>query len=407
MYFSDKIIKKKGEIKNKIMDDKNYQRKKMSVKKIILVVVTTIIIICAITLAVLYFANENFRKWTDIKVFRKDITEQDIVSIDLNTDKNNQIFCYNKYIGILNDRILNLYNQSGQKLSEITVDINSAIFTSNNKYLAIAEKEGQEFCVIFDKTYLWRARIEGQILQIHINKNGYVALITTDNTYKSIITVFDSSGQEILKNYLSSTRVVDASISDDNKNVAFAELDTSGTLIQSNIKVISIEKAKKDAENAIVYSYQADSSKMIVSIEYQDKQKLVCVYDNSVDIISGENNQEILSVDKKMTFISGELKNSVVYISEEQSGLFNSTSTATIIDTSSNRKSVYNFDEVAKEMYTCEDIIGINVGSEMYFINTSGMLLKKYTSKQEITNVLLSSNLGIIIYKDRIEIVNL
>ena len=58
-------------------------------------------------------------------------------------------------------------------------------------------------------------------------------------------------------------------------------------------------------------------------------------------------------------------------------------------------------------MYTYGNIIGINIGTEMYFVNTNGMLIKKYVAKQEITNVMMSNNLAIIIYKDRIEIVNL
>ena len=389
------------------MNNKYYPKKQIDAKKTITVIFVGIVIICMVVLATLYFANENFRNWADINIFRKDITEKDIASIDLDIDKNNQPFCYSKYVCILNDRTLNLYNSSGQEISEISVDINTAIFATDNKYLAIAEKDGQEFCVIFDKTFLWRGKVEGQILQIHINKNGYVALITTDMIYKSIITVFDSSGKELLKDRLSSTRVVDVSIKDDNKYVAFAELDTSGALIQSNIKVISIEKAEKNAEEAIVYTHQAGTSKMVVNIEYQSKGNLVCVYDDSVDILDGENNQEILSIDKKMTFVSGKLKDAIVYISEELSGLFNSNSIATVIDTSSNKKSNYNFDEIAKEMYISKEIIGINVGSEIYFINTSGMLLKKYTSKQEITNVVISDSLAIIIYKDRIEIIDL
>ena len=58
-------------------------------------------------------------------------------------------------------------------------------------------------------------------------------------------------------------------------------------------------------------------------------------------------------------------------------------------------------------MYTYNNIIGVNIGTEIYFVNTSGMLLKKYTSKQEISNVLISNSLAIIIYKDRVEIIDL
>ena len=67
----------------------------------------------------------------------------------------------------------------------------------------------------------------------------------------------------------------------------------------------------------------------------------------------------------------------------------------------------YNFDEIAKEMYTNGNVIGINIGTEIYFVSTNGMLIKKYTSNQEITNVMITNNIAIIIYKDRIEIINL
>ena len=58
-------------------------------------------------------------------------------------------------------------------------------------------------------------------------------------------------------------------------------------------------------------------------------------------------------------------------------------------------------------MYTNGNVIGINIGTEIYFVSTNGMLIKKYTSNQEITNVMITNDIAIIIYKDRIEIINL
>ena len=382
-------------------------KRELSIRKIIIVSIVSIIIISIIVLVSLYISKENFRKWVDINILRKNVTEQDIASIDLDIDKNNQIFCYDKYIGILNDKNLVLYNSSGNNVMEMPININTAIFDSTNKYLVIAEKNGQEFCVISDKTYLWDGKVDGEILQVHINKNGYVVLVTTDTTYKSIITVYDGSGKQLLKNYLSTTRVVDVSITNDNKYVAFAEMDTSGTLISSNVKIISIEEAEKNSEQAIINSYNADTSKMIVSLEYQEKNNLVCEYDNSINLINNENNTEILSIDNKTTFISVNLTDSIAYITEEGSKMFNSSSVLNIVNTSNNQKNIYNFDEVVKEMYAQGNIIGVNVGTEIYFINTNGILIKKYTSNQEITNVQISSDLAIVIYKDRVEIINL
>ena len=382
-------------------------QRELNIRKIVMIVFIVILILACIIIFSLYIADENFRKWADINVLRKDINTEDVPTIDLNTDKNNQIFCYDKYIAILNDKTLKLYDSYGAETLDISININTALFASNNQYLAIAEENGQEFCVISDKTYLWGDKVDGEILQIAVNQNGYIALVTTDTTYKSIITIYDSNGKSLLRNFLSSTRVVDVTISNDNQYVAFAEIDTSGTLIQSNVKILSIEKTKTNSEEAIIYTKQTSTSKMIVKIQYQEKNGLICVYDDSINKIKDENETELLTISNEMTFVSGNLSDSIAYIKEEDTGVFSSSSVLNIVCTSNDQNYTYRFDEVAKEMYAYGDMIGINIGTEIYFVNTKGMLIKKYTSKQEITNVILSNELAIIIYKDRVEIIDL
>ena len=382
-------------------------QRELNIRKIVMIVFIVILILACIIIFSLYIADENFRKWADINVLRKDINTEDVPTIDLNTDKNNQIFCYDKYIAILNDKILKLYDSYGAETLDISININTALFASNNQYLAIAEENGQEFCVISDKTYLWGDKVDGEILQIAVNQNGYIALVTTDTTYKSIITIYDSNGKSLLRNFLSSTRVVDVTISNDNQYVAFAEIDTSGTLIQSSVKIISVEKAQTKPDESIIYTKQAEMSKMILKVQYQEKNNLICVYDDSIHLIQDENETELISVENEMTFLSGNLNTGIAYIKEEATGLFNSNSVLYTMNTQNHQNYTYNFDEVAKEMYTYGNMIGINIGTEIYFINTNGMLIKKYTSNQEITNVVLSNELASIIYKDKVEIIDL
>lgn len=52
-------------------------------------------------------------------------------------------------------------------------------------------------------------------------------------------------------------------------------------------------------------------------------------------------------------------------------------------------------------------MIALNLGTEIEFINTDGWLVKRYLAKQEITNIVISDNIAGIIYRDRIEIINL
>ena len=389
-------------------EKKEYQiQREINIRKIIITGIVVVLILAVVIIFSLYIAEEGFRKWVDINVLRKDISSESVATVDLNVDKNNQIVCYNKYIGILNEKNLKIYNSAGENITDISVNINTAIFSTNDRYLAIAEKNGQELCVISDKTYLWTQKVDGEIQQICVNKNGYVILVTTDTTYKSIITVYDNSGKQLMRNFLSSSRVTDVSISDDNKYLAYSEIDTSGTLIKSSVKIISIEKAQSNSAESTIYTKEAETSKMILKIQYQENGELVCVYDDSINIVKDGYEQELIKKEDEATFVSGNLGNSIANIKEEQRSAFNSSSTLNIVNTSSKQTYKYNFGEIAKEMYTTGNVIGINIGTEIYFVKTNGMLIKKYTSNQEITNVMITNNIAIIIYKDRIEVINL
>ena len=58
-------------------------------------------------------------------------------------------------------------------------------------------------------------------------------------------------------------------------------------------------------------------------------------------------------------------------------------------------------------MYTYGNIIALNLGTEIEFINTDGWLVKRYVANQEITNIVVSDSIAGIIYRDKIEMINL
>ena len=380
----------------------------IKIKKKIIIIGIIIFVIAVIILISLYIARKDVRDWIDIHILGKNITEEDISVIDLNTDKTNQVHVYSKYVALLNDKSVTLYNSYGEKVTQIDVNINTAIFDSSDNYLAIAEKNGNEICLILDKSYLWSSNLEGQILQIHVNENGYVAVVTTNSTYKSILTVYNSSGKQLFNSYFGSTSIIDVSISKDNKYVAVGELDTSGTLIQSNIKIISIDNAQNDSENAIIYTYNAESNSLITSIKYQNQGQLICMYDDSIYVIKDEQNTQLLKLkEDDITIMSINFSNYIVYIQEENTWLFKTNYNIKIINTANNQENMYTIDDIAKEIYAKDDVLAINVGTELYFFNTNGWLIKKYTGSQEITNVVLSKNLAAIVYKDKIIIIKL
>ena len=53
-----------------------------------------------------------------------------------------------------------------------------------------------------------------------------------------------------------------------NKYLAIGEVDFTGTIIKSYVKIISAELAQTTPDNSIVYIYEADDNSIITNIKY-------------------------------------------------------------------------------------------------------------------------------------------
>ncbi len=383
-------------------------KERINRKTITISIIVTILVATFITMIVVYYSNREVREWIDKNIFQKEVMQDKVSTIELKENENANIHAFSKYIGVQNKNKFTIYGSMGNIEKTLEIEISNPIFNSANRFLVIAEKKGKKVYFITDKEITWETEIEGNISQVHVNKNGYVAIVITDTSYKTIIAMYNPEGVPLFKTYLSSTRTADIAISNDNKYLAIAEVDTSGTIIQSNIKVFSIEKASSDQTDSLESTYQSEPDKLITNIRYQDKNKLICMYTDSIHMI--ENKQDTVLIDnknKKMIFQSVELNNCVIGIEEKSSGLFTADSIVNIINIENKGTKEYIVNAVSKEIYTYGNRIALNLGTEIEFINTDGWLVKRYIAKQEITNIVVSDSIAGIIYRDRIEIINL
>lgn len=380
--------------------------KNKKIKKIAIIIFLSLIIIAGIIIASLYITDENFREKFDIYILKKEITEDNSARIVLNSGETQHICAYDKYIGVLSKSTLMLYNNSGEEVSKLNTMISNPIFKKNNKYLCLAEKNGQKIYLINDTNIVWEKEVEGKITDVNVNKNGYVSVIVTGTSYKTVVITIDEKGKEIFKTYLASTSVITTDISTDNKYLAIAEIDSSSAIIQSNIKIISIEKAKTDPTNSIIYTYKAENNELIVDIKYQDKEKLICLYDNSVHLIEDKNDTELLKIDSKSDFIDLNLKNYVIQ-TIETTEFFKSNIQLLITNVNSKNENLYLTKGVLKSVTVSDNIIALNFSTEVHFVNNNGWLIKKYVSSQGITDIVVGNSIAGIVYRNKIEIINL
>lgn len=372
----------------------------------LLLVFVFILIIAGISISITYMVNEDVREWINVNILRKDITEDDVASIEIDSNKTQYIYAFDKYIAILGSGKLELYNSYASKTAELDVQVSSPIFDTNGTYLSIAENNGQRIYLVSDGKIQWDSKVEGNISKINVDKNGRVSVVTKGTSYKSVVITFDKNGKELFKTYLASTIAIATDISADGKNLAIAEVNTAGAIIQSSIKTIEIEKASRgDGTNSVIYKYNADTNKIITDIKYQDKGGLVCIYDDSIHIINQDQDTVLKGFDSNVKVADINLKGYTVRTEEISTGLFSSKTNIILTNIINGSETVYEVQSSIKKLVSYEQVVAINLGTEVNLIGLNGWLEKRYTSRQEIKDIVLGTSVAGIIYRDRIKII--
>ena len=204
------------------------------------ITIISIILVMFVLLVARYITNKDFRDLIDIKFLGKQVSENNLDLIEINSEDNPTYFAYDAHIGIIVKNKLSIYNNKGVVENSFSINISNPIIDTNEKFAVIAEKDGNQFYVINSTSLLFQEKIDGKINKISINKNGYISIIASNSTYSSIVIVYDNDNNQLFKNFSQSSYALQACISDSNNYIAVGEVDYSGTVIKSNVKIIDI-----------------------------------------------------------------------------------------------------------------------------------------------------------------------
>ena len=224
-------------------------------------------------------------------------------------------------------------------------------------------------------------------------------------SYKTVIQTIDSEGKELFKNYLSTTSVIDTAISNDNKYLAMAEANFSGILIQSTIKIISIDEAQTNSADSIKYTNIADANDLIIDIEYNNKNDLICMYDTHIDLFNKDGNKELVDLNNNVTLYAdiNTVSNLIQIIKDEQG-----KAKLQIIDSNNTEsKKDYQIGSTPRQLYIYGNMIAVNLETEVEFINNNGWLVKRYKSNQEVQQIVVSEQIAGIVSNNKVKIISL
>ncbi|MBB1523156.1 MAG: hypothetical protein HG467_002900 [Clostridiales bacterium] len=368
-----------------------------------------IFIVISIILFSLYLGVENFRKFVDEKVIKKEVEE--------NSSKSTYLLTGNKYnviptldnIYTVQSGQLKSYDKYGIEKNSERVSISNPIFDSSDKYATISEKQSISFYLLEDGKVKWEKKVDTPIVGIKVNKNGYVAVMSENNIYKAVVTVFNNKGDKLFKTYVSDSYGMSASISNDNKYLVIGSVNYSKTIANSNIKIVSMEKAKTDPDGAIINEYNI--GKLLIDIKIKDGGEVIGQFSNSITRfgILDKKEEEIYKLESNVEFVDINNNNNIALIEKKVENENNSKFYLKIINAYGKQVSIYDLDDkLPKEILCRNDTIGINMNNGINIYTENGWLKKKYkSSTTEIRDFNLSDSILTVIYRDKYEVIGI
>jgi len=395
-----------------MISDKKTKEQHAGERKSMLLFVLLLASIACVALTV-YLKSENI-EFEDIKsgklfntlFLHKQENTQASVTFQFKYEfRENPVFCsYKGNIIQYSNKYLKAINQKGKEEWQIELQMQKPVIKSQGDYLLAADTLGRDVCLIDDNKVKWRNTVEGDIINADINSQGYVAVVHQTKNYKSAVSVYDTTGTKIFTSYIGDRYAISAKIFNSGKQVIVNSIDTSGVKAISRIDFMDM------LGNVLNENYSLDS--VYPQTWCFSNGSAIFLNDSSI-ICSDKDNQNIWKIEygDESIYASALIKNKYLVIAsagrdDPESG--SETEGIKIYGSSGKLLASYELNGAVSNISTTDDIIAVNTGAEVYFINTKGKLICTYSSNNEIIQLeMLSNDKAAIITKGNITVVEI
>lgn len=309
---------------------------------------------------------------------------------------------------VVGNNYMHGFSNHGNENFDFNVSLKDAVTDAQGEYCIIGEKEGSKIYMINTNAKIWENDIQGTILNVSVNKNGYSAIIYKQVGYKSLVKVLKPDGTELFTTYLASAYAIDAEISNDNKELAIAEVNTEGIKIDSIIELINMTDLELKNKRKI----DLEDDTLIVNIEYDSKNRLLIQTDKKIQIVKDVNKlTDIVSYNGNTQIAMIENGNNPMVIEKNETGLFDTNHVLKIHNYKEEEIDFQEFqmDKSPTYITSKNDKVVMMLEKELMVVNINGKLVKNYETSGNIKSLLIfnNGNTLALIYRDKIEFVRI
>jgi hypothetical protein len=269
-------------------------------------------------------------------------------------------------------------------------------------YITIADIGGKDIYLFNGSQKIWSKRIENNILSVDVSSKGFVLVVHEEKRYKTAISMFELSGDEVFtmgkaENYIS-----------------MAKFSHSGFVINqlntSNIKIKSFLEFS-DTFGRFGESQITLQDTIVTNFGFLNNDYFVVLGDKGLRIFD-KNKKEKNFFPNTGRFLGGNIVDNkyiaVACSEEEQSHTYNNNKARINIFNNNEKVGDFLLTNQVKNIVSEKETIALNTGKSVTFINVDGKYLGKFDCKQEANQIEFfdDSNL-IIVEKSILHIINI
>ncbi len=297
--------------------------------------------------------------------------------------------------------------EEGYKESLISTEL---ITDYSENYMVVVVRDTNTIFLFKNSSLVWKKELNENIQNISVNKNGYVTVIYSQSGYKakSSIKIYKPSGDELFTTYLGSTYAIDVEMTNNNKILYIAELDTEGIKAKSAIKAIHIAEVET-SKNPKVEIIPVETDELIIDIECNAENQLYILKNSGIDVLKEEKGIEnVYAFEIKNTlFASIKGVRYPVVIESMATGIFTNETKLKVLKENSVEE--IKISGNLQSMDTYGDIIAINLEKEVLFLNLNAKVVKRYELEKPLLAVKVFGDGGnaALVFRNKIELVKL
>lgn len=354
-----------------------------------------ILLVMAVTAMLLIFINrdrismDNFKRLAakiDLGVYSTNVKDNAVIDYDY--DASAKIKAYKDGIARVSRENLVITDNIGTQFQSVLTGFNDPQILTTLKYVCVFDRGSNRliitdsFSVVFDTT------LEYNIVNVSMNDNGYLAVVTESEAYKNHVIVYNSSFEEVYKINSMTRYIVSADISPDNKRVIVSSVYSKGESVISQINCYSLKESESlwdvNFENSVCVDVIAKTDGTFVGLFEWG----VCVLDKN----GKEKYRHNLQNEILQAYSIGDDKNNIIVTSASHSGI----STVTVFNNNGKEVSKTQLDfSVTSVDYKSGNIALLGVDN-IYLYNTTGKQLSTRPNPNDATRVIFSDKTSVV-----------